>query len=171
MQFEIKNRFSGEVQFRAEIECAEDAPVSLKIGLAVKWAIKTRANLAGAYLADADLAGATRQFKSDMWMTLTQNRAEVPMLIAALRDGKVNGSQYEGECACLVGTLALAKGVTYAALDHGANNPAEQWFAPIRPGDTPGKKTEGAFRARLALEWAEEWCALNRAPLEKARGT
>ena len=63
MKFEVKNRFTGEVRFTAEIDCAEDAPVSIKLGLAVKWAVKTDANLAGAdladaYLADANLAGA-----------------------------------------------------------------------------------------------------------------
>jgi len=58
MKFEVKNRFSGKVQFEAEIECAEDASVSVKLGLAVKRAVKARADLAGAYLADADLAGA-----------------------------------------------------------------------------------------------------------------
>ena len=58
MKFEVKNRFTGEVRFTAEIDCAEDAPVSIKLGLAVKWAVKTDANLAGADLADAYLAGA-----------------------------------------------------------------------------------------------------------------
>ncbi len=63
MQFEIKNRFTGAVQFTAEIDATDDTPLSLKIGLSVKWAIKTRANLAsanltGAYLAGADLADA-----------------------------------------------------------------------------------------------------------------
>jgi len=53
MKFEVKNRFSGEVQFTAEIECAEDASVSVKLGLAVRWAYKT-----GADLRDADLRGA-----------------------------------------------------------------------------------------------------------------
>ena len=63
-RFEVKNRFTGAVQFTAEIECGEDASVSVKLGLAVKWAIKTRradladANLAGAYLARANLARA-----------------------------------------------------------------------------------------------------------------
>ena len=56
--FNIMNRFSGELQFAAEIECAEDAPLSLKIGLAVKWAKKSRANLSGADLYGADLSGA-----------------------------------------------------------------------------------------------------------------
>ena len=56
--FNIMNRFSGELQFAAEIECAEDAPLSLKIGLAVKWAKKSRADLSGADLSGADLSGA-----------------------------------------------------------------------------------------------------------------
>ena len=58
IKFDILNRFSGKVQFTAEIDCAEDAPTSIKIGLAVKWAIKAGANLADANLAGAYLAGA-----------------------------------------------------------------------------------------------------------------
>ena len=58
MKYEIKNRFTGAVQFTAEIECGESASVNVKVGLSVKWAIKTRANLAGADLADANLADA-----------------------------------------------------------------------------------------------------------------
>ena len=58
MKFEIRNRFTGDIQFTAEIKCNEGAKTSIKIGLAVKWAIKTRANLAGADLAGADLARA-----------------------------------------------------------------------------------------------------------------
>ncbi len=60
---EILNRFSGEVIFTAEIECAADELPSIKMGLAVKAAVKAGANLADANLAranlaDADLAGA-----------------------------------------------------------------------------------------------------------------
>jgi len=46
------------VIFTAEIECAADELPSIKLGLAVKAAVKARANLADAYLADAYLAGA-----------------------------------------------------------------------------------------------------------------
>ena len=59
MKYEIRNRLTGEIQVTAEIECAEDSPISIKLGLAVRWAVKARANLAGAYLAGADLADAT----------------------------------------------------------------------------------------------------------------
>ena len=55
---EILNRFSGEVIFTAEIECAADELPSTKLGLAVKAAVKARANLAGANLAGANLARA-----------------------------------------------------------------------------------------------------------------
>jgi hypothetical protein len=58
IKFEVKNRFSGACQFTAEIECAEDAPRSIKLGLAVRWGIKTRANLEGANLEGANLEGA-----------------------------------------------------------------------------------------------------------------
>jgi hypothetical protein len=58
IKFDVMNRFSGAVQFTAELECSEDESYSVKLGLAVKWALKARANLAGAYLAGANLAGA-----------------------------------------------------------------------------------------------------------------
>ncbi|ODU22753.1 MAG: hypothetical protein ABS87_00885 [Sphingomonas sp. SCN 67-18] len=115
------------------------------------------ANLSGANLSDANL----RAFKADMWMTLTQNQTEVPGLIAALRAGRINGSQYEGECACLVGTLANLSATPYSTLDHNANNPAEIWFAMISEGDKPGDDTGGGYAAQKALEWALEWCRLS----------
>ena len=58
MKFDVYNRFTGKVQFTAKIDCAEDAATSVKLGLAVKWAIKTGASLTDAYLADVNLYGA-----------------------------------------------------------------------------------------------------------------
>jgi len=58
IKVEVKNRITGLVQFTAEIECDEDAPVSLKLGLAVKWAIKNGVNLRGADLSGVDLSAA-----------------------------------------------------------------------------------------------------------------
>ena len=138
-------------------------------GADLRGANLSDANLRGADLPGADLSGANlsdanlRSFKSDFWMTLTYARDEVPALIAAIREGRVNGSQYEGECACLVGTLANARGQNYALAfpDHSARNPAEQWFLMIKQGDKPGDDTGGGFAAGKALEWALEWCALN----------
>ena len=58
IKFDVTNRFSSAIKFTAEIECADDAPTSIKLGLAVKWALKSRANLSDAYLSDAYLSGA-----------------------------------------------------------------------------------------------------------------
>ena len=57
-KFEVRNRFTNAVQFTAEISVTPDMTYSVKLGLAVKWAVKARANLARANLARADLAGA-----------------------------------------------------------------------------------------------------------------
>jgi hypothetical protein len=56
--FEIKNRWTDNVQFTAEIECDENASYGLKLGLAVRAAHKSRAVLRRAVLSDADLSGA-----------------------------------------------------------------------------------------------------------------
>jgi hypothetical protein len=228
-RFDILNRFTGKVQSTVEIECAPDAPHSVKLGLAVMVAIKAMAdlsraylsganlsgadfsgaNLSGAYLSRANLSGANlaganllwadlfranlsradisganlaganledanlagvkgltdeslRQIKADMWMTLARARHEVPALIAALESGRVEGSQYEGECACLVGTLANAVGADYRATfpDASVNHPAERWFAMIHKGDKPGDDSAGGFAATWALKWAKEFDAL-----------
>jgi hypothetical protein len=230
-KLEVRSRWTNAVQFTAEIECAPDATLRVKLGLAVKWAIAGGANLSGAYLRGADLSGANlsdaylrgaylrgadlsganlsgaylsganlsdaylsdanlsdanlsdanlsganlsganlsgaylsgaylsdaylRSIKADFWMILTMAGAEVPALITALREGKVDGSTYSGPCACLVGSLenAGAKG-----LPHAPESPAERWFSPISKGDLPTGTNEGSFRARVALEWAEEFC-------------
>lgn len=49
MKFDIKSRWSSQVIFEAEIECAVDASNGVKLGLAVKAAYKS-----GADLRDAD---------------------------------------------------------------------------------------------------------------------
>jgi hypothetical protein len=57
IKFDILNRF-GDIQFSAEIDCAEDASTALKIGLSVNWAYRSGADLSGADLRGADLSGA-----------------------------------------------------------------------------------------------------------------
>ena len=58
MKHDILNRFSGAVQFSAEIECKDDAPTSVRLGLAVKVAVKAKAYLSHADLSGANLNGA-----------------------------------------------------------------------------------------------------------------
>jgi len=114
------------------------------------------ANLSGAYLSDAYLSGAyLRSIEADFRYILSRAHKEVPALIAALKDGRVDGSTYEGGCACLVGTLENAGA---DGLPHEGSSPAESWFAPISKGTKPGDDSEGGFRSAKALEWAESYC-------------
>ena len=58
MKFDVLDRWFGKVKFTAEIDCADDAPYSIKVGLAVRWAIKNSANLRSANLRSANLRSA-----------------------------------------------------------------------------------------------------------------
>ena len=57
-QFTVRNRWTNAVQFAAEITCAPDASINVKLGLAVKWGAANKADLRGADLRWADLRGA-----------------------------------------------------------------------------------------------------------------
>ena len=87
MKFEIKNRFSGEVQFIAEIEAAEKTSLYLKIGLAVRWAYKTKAYLRDTYLRGAYLRGADLQ---------DANLRGANLQGANLRDTYLRGADLQG---------------------------------------------------------------------------
>ena len=94
--------------------------------------------------------------RDDFFAVLDTAPAEVPALLAALRAGKVDGSTYEGECACLVGTIANAIGCPYTAvpgLRPNSDRPAECWFMGIQPGDTP----ENHQLCKITEGWVLEW--------------
>ena len=56
MKFEIKRRFTGTVKFTTEIEAQEDAPASVKLRLAVLWAIENKVDLSNCNLSGSDLS-------------------------------------------------------------------------------------------------------------------
>jgi len=128
------------------------------------------ANLSGAYLGGADLsdanlggavgiAGALKPVRSDIRKVLDAAPHEVGGLLHALWSGKVDGSTYGGECACLVGTIANIRRCSYDAipgLKPDSSRPAERWFAGIRPGDTPVTNSSAAFAAAVIAEWMFE---------------
>ena len=68
IEFDILARFSDEVNFTAEIDCAEDAPYSVKLGLAVKWGVEHDADLSNADLSNADLSNADLS-NTNLWNT------------------------------------------------------------------------------------------------------
>ena len=129
----------------------------------------TRANLARAiltcaYLSRADLTGVDLRaanltgIKDDFLAAILYLPAEVPFLRQALLDGKIDGSSYRGECACLAGTMAHACGMAFdefkqkVMMPIDPDSPREVWFRLIREGDTP----ESSQAASITLEWIDE---------------
>ena len=149
----ILNRWSGAVIWRGE---ARD------LGAAVKAALAAGADLTDADLTDADLTGADlTTIKEDLHRVLSAAPQEVDAVLRALREGRVDGSVYEGECACLVGTIANARGCGYGempGLRPDAARPVERWFLAIRPG-LPAEHPVVA----LTIGWIEEWQAAQAA--------
>ena len=143
-------------------------------GADLTGADRTRADLRGAVLRGADLPGAVltdadlTPIRDDYYAVLSSAPAEVPALIAALKEGRVNGSTYSGACACLLGTLANARQCAYTAipgLTPNSQRPAERFFLLIRFGDTPATSQA----AQIACGWAEDWLARMRAAFSTAR--
>jgi hypothetical protein len=116
------------------------------------------ANLRGADLRDADLA----PIRDDLWAVLSASPAEAPGLLTAIREGRIDGSTYEGECACLVGTIEHVAGAphnTLPLLKANSSRPAEMFFLSINRGDTP----ETNQFSQLAAAWIEDWVTRMRA--------
>ena len=133
-------------------------------GADLRGAFLQGADLRGAFLQGADLRGARNIPQSyinicsrDMLFVFEHLKTELPFLREKLVTGKIDGTQYNGECACLMGTIAKKKGngdginKTCTAIpfyEKGLHNPGEQWFWQIRMGNTP----ENSFFAKHALE-------------------
>ncbi len=115
------------------------------------------ANLRGAYLRGAYLRGANLEpIKNDMFVVLLNALQEIPHLKESLIKGLVDGSCYDGECACLNGTLC--KTAVNGKRDRlvgmrDASRPIERFFLGIKKGDTP----ETNIFSKIALEWVVEF--------------
>ena len=145
MKFEIKNRWNGEILFSIETDSWK---------LAVEAAVNAKADLSEANLSEANLT----QVRDDIWAVLSASPKEVPALRQALAEGKVDGNVYKGECACLVGTLAKARGIDLDQkeipdLKKNSGRPAERFFMGIKKGDTPETNQVSKF----ALGWIDAW--------------
>jgi uncharacterized protein YjbI with pentapeptide repeats len=134
----------------------------------------TRANLTDANLTDANLTDAnltranlTRAnltpIKNDIFLVLLNAIPEIAFLKQNIIEGKIDGSVYEGDCACLNGTLyngatkinganeEIVKGNLIKCRN--ASRPAERFFIAIKKGDTPSTSQH----SQLALQWVEEF--------------
>ena len=202
IKFAVEKRFSTDIAFTAEIDCAEDAPRSWKLRLAVLWAIKSEANLSEANLSWADLSEANLSeadlswanlseanlseanlswanlskanlswanlseanlskadllvIRGDFWQILLQNQNEVEGLLKAVREGKIDGSVYTGECCCLMGTIANVRGCDVDTLEKNSSRPAERFFMGISEGHTP----ETNPVSKIVEQWIVEFQTL-----------
>ena len=97
IKFDVLNRFSGKVQFTAEIECHSDASAAVKIGLAARWGLKSGANLSGANLSGANLRDANLR---DAYLRGADLRGAdlsgADLRGANLRDANLSGANLRG---------------------------------------------------------------------------
>ena len=91
-KFDILNRFSGAIQFTAEIDCSDDTPLSTKLWRAVKWGVTNKSDLAGADLSGADLAGADLSGANLSWANLSR----VDLAGANLSGADLSGADLSG---------------------------------------------------------------------------
>lgn len=134
-----------------------------------------RADLTGADLTGADLTGAKLtcadlervrldrtnlerasldEIRRDLWAVLDQaTPVEVVGLLKKLQAGEVDGTCYEGDCACLIGTVAKIRGCSYNELRPDGSRPAERWMLAVQPGDKPSNNPV----ARITQRWIAVW--------------
>lgn len=115
------------------------------------------ADLRYANLRYADLRGANLEpYKNDMHLILLRAIPELDNLKKAIKEGRIDGSTYEGACACLCGTIEKTKNeeLRKTIVDlRDCERPIEMFFGGINRGDTP----ENSEFSRLALEWIKEF--------------
>jgi|SRR6185312_4814927 len=158
---------SGAYLSRANLSGANLRGANLR-GANLRGANLSRANLSDADLRDADLSGANlrdanlSEIKKDFFARLNLAKTEVDGLYDYLKRGKINGSCYEGECACFCGTIANLRKEDYTALTCGlkpdSNSLTERWFLAIQPGCTP----DWHPIAQVTAEWIEEFSKENQ---------
>jgi hypothetical protein len=126
------------------------------------------ADLCDADLRCADLRGVDLEHlkiwlnpcKRDILFVLANvPRSEVEGLREKIIEGKINGSQYEGDCCCLIGSLGNENAISSIPYyDKGTHNMGEQLFLQIREGNTPDTNQF----SKVALELCDEY--LNNNP-------
>ena len=110
-QFIVRNRWTGAVQFTAEIDTTPDMSPRLKLGLAVRWGYENGASLVGARLDGARLDGAL----------LDGAHLDGAILVGARLDGaSLDGASLDGARlvgASLVGARLVGASLVGASLD------------------------------------------------------
>lgn len=141
--------------------------MTIELEIKHRWSGKIIFSLSDADLSDANLSSAKLSaIRNDFFTVLLYCKKEILFLKQAISDGKIDGSTYSGECACLSGTLENGAGKTNGPQEEkmkelilkcrDSDRPIERFFLCIKPGDTP----ENSQASKLAFEWIEEFEAL-----------
>jgi len=168
-------RMSGAVLAGADLSEADLSGADLRRA-DLRDANLFRADLEGADLTGADLKGARLtcadledvkldrtnlddakldEIRHDFWEVLESSPNEVVGFLKKLQAGRIDGSCYEGECACLIGTIAKLRGCNYSELKPDGSRPAEKWMLALQPGNTPANNPV----ARTTERWVVAWMA------------
>lgn len=105
--------------------------------------------------------------KEDCFRILSAVPDEVPALIKAIDEGKIDGRVYTGRCACLIGTIANILNCyphEIEGIDLDVTSPAERFFLLILPEDTPTTNPVSA----MCKQWCEEFMATQTESEENA---
>jgi uncharacterized protein YjbI with pentapeptide repeats len=129
-------------------------------GVRLDGASLVGASLVGASLDRASLDRASLDnIRADFRQVLDKAPDEILGLLSAIRGGRVDGSCYEGACACLLGTIANIRHCRHDQLKDlrpDSERLSEKWFLALRPGITPQNNPVAKITERWILEWMEE---------------
>ena len=148
MHFEIKHRWNGSVLWSGEIECAADTSDGIKLGLAIRLAVKaradlTRADLRGADLTDADLTDAVFRDADLRGADLRGAKGVdgyVPLPVSDPRGYHWYSIVIDGE-----------RRVRAGCQDYTIPQAREHWLSPSYDGPAEVRETVG-----FALDWMEK---------------
>ena len=111
----------------------------------------SRANLSGADLRDANL----NEVREEFFAKNSQQPEEVPGLRGLLMEGRIEGTSYDGDCSCYVGSLERLANQhgKECRIQRDPRSLIERWFLGIKRGDTPETNPISA----IVVEWIDEW--------------
>ena len=134
------------------VEILKSGATAWNAFISAKRAINTYyyADLRGADLSGADLSDA----EADFIMKCLKLPQEIKGLREALVSGKIDGSCYEGDCCCFVGTMEklAASEQILCPIPRIADSPIERLFTAIKAGDTPKTNQVSA----IIVGWIDE---------------
>jgi len=122
---------------RVDLEGANLEGANLE-GATLRWSDLYKANLQNANLKNVNLKNTS---------VVIPNIHELPYLYKQLLEGNIDGTTYNGKCACLSGTLAHGEDdedKLPQSIDDTRDSmrPIECFFFRIKPGDTPSNSWE-----------------------------